>query len=202
MAQFNDHLTYLLQHTQVDFTQDTEVVENCSNAMEECLALGDSGSGIKSNNNNINSKRLPIGIVTEDTLQGQQSRRPLRVLFDSGSSRTIMNAKVVPSSLLAHQLKAPSVLSTGGGTVEAELGVWCQGIRFPELSPTRICTTAVEALVSAHTSRYDVVLGFDVMVSARTARCFETQPFDGATARCNGHTPTFSRKAGEIYFLA
>ena len=48
-------------------------------------------------------------------------------------------------------------------------------IRFPELSPTRTYTVEVEAIVSQHTALYDVILGHDVMVSARMVICCDTK---------------------------
>jgi hypothetical protein len=58
-------------------------------------------------------------------------------------------------------------------------------------SPTRTNTADVEAIVNDITARYDVILGYDVMVSARMAKCFETKtirnpmgrPFDGMEGR-------------------
>jgi hypothetical protein len=144
--------------------------------MESCLAVGESSTEIASNRAVINtSNMLPIGIMTVATLQGQPFKRPLKVLFDSGSSRTLIHTRVIPPRLDSHQLEQQVILHTGGGTIQAKDVVTLQDIRFPKLSPTRAYINAVEAIVSPHTALYDVILGHDVMVPAHMAICLDTQ---------------------------
>jgi hypothetical protein len=68
---------------------------------------------------------------------------------------------------------------TVGGTIQESKGVRPKGIRFPELFPRRTYTTDVEAIVSDNTARYDVILGYDVMASARMAMSFDTHTIRG-----------------------
>ena len=157
--------------TQTRRFEETEVLEAYYMAMEEFLTIGEDGGEIGSTNHKIDHKLLHIGIITVETIQGQPLRRPLKVLFDSGSSRTLINPKIIPPSVTAHQLKSQVNLQTGGGIVQARQGVKLRQIRFPELSPTRVYTMEAEAIMSPHTTRYDVILGHDVMVSARMAIC-------------------------------
>jgi transposase InsO family protein len=177
LAQFDDQLTstFFSNDTQTEPLEEAEVLEAYYMAMKECLAIGDDNSELGSKNNEVDQKELPIGIMTVETIQGQSFRRPLKVLFDTGSSRTLINQRILPSTIKAHQLGSPVTLHTGGGTMQAQQGVKIHQIRFPELSPTRTYTVEVEAIVSQHTALYDVILGHDVMVSARMMICCDTK---------------------------
>jgi hypothetical protein len=94
LVHFDDYLTSnntsaLIQH---DLPAYESVLDSFYMEMESCLAVGESSTEIASNRTVINtSNMLPIGIMTVATLQGQPFKRPLKVLFDSGSSRTLMH---------------------------------------------------------------------------------------------------------------
>jgi hypothetical protein len=134
MAKINDHLT------SNSFTHDTqlnaEVHVAYQMAWENRLVLGDD-TEIGSSKAIVNPSLLPVGIMTMETIQGKSFPRLLKVLFDSGSSRTLINTKIIPSNVAVHHIRIPLTLHTGGGNIQESNGVRLKGIRFPELSPTR-----------------------------------------------------------------
>jgi hypothetical protein len=89
----------------------------------------------------------------------------------------LFKKQIVPPSVTPHRLENPITMHTGGGTTQLTEGIrlTVSQIRFPELSATRSYGVKVEALLSPHTAKYDVILGHDVMVPARMALCFETR---------------------------
>jgi hypothetical protein len=181
LDQFDDHLSsdFLSNNIHIDPLEETVMMEAYCMAMEDCVALGNSSDEIGSEKLISKRKLMPIGIMIIGTVQGQPLRQPLRVLFDSGSSRTLINPRILPSSVVAHDLVHSLTLQTGGGSIQANHGVKLHHIRFPESSPTRVYTIEVEAIVSPHTALYDVILGHDLMVAARMVICCEHKPSDG-----------------------
>ncbi len=192
MAQFDDHLTsnFLADQVQDHPRRDTAVLEDYYKTMEDCLATGDNIE-IGSNHNVVDQKLLPIGIMTIGTIQGQPHKRPLKVLFDSGSSRTLINQSIVPDNIHTHPLETPVTLQTGGGVIKAQHVVKLQDLRFPELSPTRSYSVEMEAIVSPHTAKYDVILGYDIMVAARMVICCETRTIRWGDLSVSWKPPTF-----------
>ena len=58
-------------------------------------------SNMPSNSINLNTLQLkPISLMIIDTIQGQKSRLPLKVLFDTGSDVTLINQKALPHGCL------------------------------------------------------------------------------------------------------
>jgi hypothetical protein len=77
----------------------------------------------------------------------------------------MINPRTLPDGITPHKLERTVALQTGGGAVKSPYRVKHQNLRFPELSPTRCYTNEVESIVHPHTSRHDVILGTNVMVS-------------------------------------
>jgi transposase InsO family protein len=135
-----------------------------ADGMEAAPIVGD--ERMPNSNTCHRMKLLPIGILSVASLQGQITKRPFRVLFDSGSMLTLINSRVLPPEVVPHELARPISLFTVGGMVELRHGVCLHTLRFPELSPTRSYVKTVEAVVCHHTRNYDIILGIDVMVPA------------------------------------
>jgi hypothetical protein len=62
---------------------------------------------------------MTIGILIVETVQGQPLKQPLRVLFDSGSSRSLINPRILSSNVIAHDLVNPLTMQIGGGSMQA-----------------------------------------------------------------------------------
>jgi hypothetical protein len=195
LDQFDDHFTsdFLSNDIQINPLEETAVLEAYYMAMEDCVALGNDSNEIGSEKLITKQNLMPIGIMIVETVQGQPLKQPLRVLFDSGSSRTLINPRILPSSVIAHDLVNSLTLHTGGGSIRANQGVKLHRIRFPELSPTRVYTIEVEAIVSPHTALYDVILGHELMVAARMVICCDTQTIRWGDLSVPWKDPSFLR---------
>jgi hypothetical protein len=173
VVQLDDYLTSTpLTYTSQDCDADEQVERAFCMAVEDSYASGIetdpiTGKEISLSRTNVRkTTMLPIGIMTVTKIQGQEHRRPLKVLFDSGSMVTLINPRVLSNDMVPHALQRPLSLYTAGGPICFKQGVTLQTIRFPELSPTKSYITSVEAVVSQHTRQHDVILGIDVLVPA------------------------------------
>jgi hypothetical protein len=138
LDQFDDHLAsdFLTNDIQINPFEETAVLEAYSMAMEECVAVGNDSNEIGSEKLTSKQNVMPIRITIVETIQRQPLKQPVKVLFDSGSSRTLINTRILPSSVIAHDLVNSLTLQTGGGSFQANQGVQRHRIRVPELSPT------------------------------------------------------------------
>jgi hypothetical protein len=170
MVQLDKHLTSnFIAELQTNEYRDHYVSAAYCTALEDCFAIGIDNNEIVSSNSTPfthHSLLAPIGIMTVQTIQGLVSKKPLKVLFDSGSHVTLINPKAIPKGATPQKLDKSISLYTGGGTVEAKYGITMKGLRFPELSPTRMLDKPITAIVNTHTCDYDVILGTDVLCGA------------------------------------
>jgi hypothetical protein len=102
IVQFDDYLTSNNTSSliQPDLPAHESVLDSFHMEIESCLAVGENSTEIASTRTLIKTNNmLPIGIMTVATFQGRPFRRPLKVLFDSGSSRTLIHNRINPESL-------------------------------------------------------------------------------------------------------
>ena len=107
-----------------------------------------------------------ISIATVELVQNVPSKRPLRVLFDSGSDKTLWNRKALPKGVMPHTLK------NGGSRVTGVHGTEClshevlfSGLSFPEFSSTRRVPGPIRATVFDNPdSNYDIIIGLDLLM--------------------------------------
>lgn len=136
LGQLDDRLTSdrFVCDTQLHPSEDAYVLDTYYTTMEDSLSVGDNHNDNDTGSYNalVISNLLPIGIMTIEFIQNKSFRRPLKVLFDSGSSRTLFNKDLVPPSVDPHTLSRPAVLHTGGGTTQIIEGVTLKQIRFPD----------------------------------------------------------------------
>jgi hypothetical protein len=169
--------------------EDTQVLQAFCIAMEDSYAAGTETAPIdreEIESSSINVRRtslLPIGIMTVETIEGLAVKRPLKVLYDSGSMVTIINPKALPETIVPHELVRPISLYTVGGTVLLRQGVRLQTLRFPELSPSRSYIVAVEAVICRHTRDYDTGPFSITRVHTNGTVTIETSP--GVVERMN-----------------
>lgn len=144
---------------------DTFICESFQMTVEDLFA-----NGIENENtSNINQQLFPpdvmrpIGLMLVDTIQSFSSKRPLRVMFDSGSEITLFNSRALPKGANGKKLTRVT-LNTAGGWMNSLRSIELNGISLPEFSPTRRYEKPVTAIISQNTGDYDVIMGCDVMV--------------------------------------
>jgi hypothetical protein len=106
--------------TQLPLLEDSNVLETYYAAVEDSLAVGNDckDKEIESFNVLVVPALQPIGVMTVELVQGQHFRKPLRVLFDSGTSRTLFSKQLLPSTVKTHKLKKNITMQTGNGVTE------------------------------------------------------------------------------------
>ena len=104
----------------------------------------------------------PITILICDTIGVKKSRRLLRVLFDSGSMKTLIHRDVLPEGASTKRLGSNRGVSTLAGKFHPKEMVYMRDIRLPEFDKNR-CVDEQKALVFEGKCRYDIILGADFL---------------------------------------
>ena len=113
-----------------------------------------------------NSDRLtPITIMVCDTIGALRSRHTLKVLLDSGSTKTYIHRKCLPKNCKPVPVKEARTMRTIAGDGTCNSFVVIRDLRLPELDKNRRIGQQ-KALVFDHDCRYDVILGADFLSKA------------------------------------
>eukprot|EP00970_Alexandrium_tamarense_P015712 scaffold5391_cov175-Alexandrium_tamarense.AAC.17 len=108
------------------------------------------------------SRYTPVTILMCDTIATLQSRKMLKVLFDSGSTRTLINRDCLPANAQANALEESKTFKTLAGELKTTEVVTMRDIKLPEFSRNRTIDSH-KALVFNSPCRYDVNLGADFL---------------------------------------
>ena len=110
-----------------------------------------------------NKKRLtPTSIMVVDTISEVKSRVLLKVLFDPGSTATLINRKCLPKNCKAHPINQERKINTLAGSCETKSMVVMKNLRLPELDKNCVVNHQ-KALVLSGQCKYDVILGADFL---------------------------------------
>ena len=104
----------------------------------------------------------PTTIMLCGTINEKESNKLLRVLFDSGSRRTMIHQRALPKGATPVRLDEPAEMSTLAGTHTVKGAVRMKGIHLPELDKNRIVDKQ-DCLVFNSDCRYDMILGQDFL---------------------------------------
>jgi len=86
-----------------------------------------------------NKKRLtPTSIMVVDTISAVKSRTLLKVLFDPGSTETLINRKCLPKHCKAIPIKQERKINTLAGSCETKSVVVMRNLRLPELDKNHV----------------------------------------------------------------
>ena len=80
---------------------------------------------------------VPSSIAVARTIQGQSSARLLKVLFDSGGTKTFINSKCLPKGATPSLLSQPLQGITAAGRLVANRVVHLEQIVLPEFSRSK-----------------------------------------------------------------
>ena len=95
------------------------------------------------------------------TMMKHAVRKPLVVLFDTGSSHTWWNIKAIPGGVVPRKVDHGSS-STLAGPMQSNLEITLEDITFPEFFKTQHIGK-VEARVFTAECRYDAIIGRDLL---------------------------------------
>ena len=117
---------------------------------------------------------VPSTIAVARTIQGQTSAELLKVLFDSGGTKTFLNSKCLPKGATPALLKNPLYGITAAGRLTANRIVLLKDIVLPEFSRSKKIDEQW-AYVFDLDSHYDIIFGRDFLITIGLDTCFSTK---------------------------
>ena len=125
----------------------------------------------KTTKSSIRRDLVPMMLMTVRTVQGKRLMRLLRVLFDSGSTGTLIHSRCLPSGAVPALSAQQRITTTASGSFDTSRSVVLQDIRLPEFTNHSVID-GVEARVFDADSRFDLILGRDFLTNAGLDVCF------------------------------
>ena len=167
---------------------------------ESCLVNDDSDD--ESHDRNMDKKikvseeqpLAPFTIMVVDTISTVKSRKLLRVLFDTGSTTTLINKRCLPKHCKPCEIKVTRKVNTLSGSYDSTEMVIMRNIRLPELDSGKNIEQQKALVFDSKTCRFDVILGtdflsktgIDVKYSTNTVEWFDSKmPLRNASALNN-----------------
>lgn len=118
-------------------------------------------------------KQTPVSVCTADTMNTVRSRRLLKVLFDTGLAKTLINRRALPRNIVTRKLSDTKVLKTIMGKTSVNEMVHLRDLRLPEFDRHRRIDQQ-KALVFDYPSRYDIIFGSDFLRKAGIKLNYDT----------------------------
>ena len=104
----------------------------------------------------------PISIMVIDTIGTIKSRKLLKVLFDPGSTKTLISSSVIPRKAAPHTICSEKKVNTIAGTMTATKMVHLRNLKLPEFDKNRIISEQ-KALIFDNKCPYAIILGSDFL---------------------------------------
>ena len=107
----------------------------------------------------------PIMIAVVGTIGTIDSKTLLKVLLDPGSTKTLINRKILPKDITPARLSKTTRVKTLAGTMTTSEMVILRNVRLPEFDKNQKIEE-IKALTFDQNCRYDVILGADFLTKA------------------------------------
>jgi len=137
-----------------------------------------------------NKKRLtPTSFMVVDTISAVKSRTLLKVLFDPGSTATLINRKCLPRHCKAISTKQERKINTLAGSCETKSVVVMRNLRLPKLDKNHVVDQQKALVFNGH-CKYDVILGADFLSKSGIDIRYSTgtiEWFDSELPLCDPH---------------
>jgi hypothetical protein len=155
-----DQLSFLAMQETNSLIND--IVDSYVKHSDDCYSLGVGEINIvQPFDKNLHLRATSYAIV--QTLQKTRVNKLLKVLFDSGSDKTMFNRKALPPGInpsLGRKRKITGVISSA--IVDQEIVI--EEMTLPEFSSTRRVSGPIRAIVMDQPeSSYDIIIGMDLM---------------------------------------
>ena len=111
------------------------------------------------------SSLTPITIMVVDTMGLKKSRSLLKVLFDPGSTKSLISRKALPRMAQLIPLTSAKKVTTLAGSMQTKDMVHLRDLRLPEFDKNRRIDEQ-KALIFDGKCRYDVILGADFLTKS------------------------------------
>ena len=143
-------------------------LEGYTSFYDNMFSLGDDEINLLENNDSddiLNTLGLrSVGIMLARTIQGQSNAQPLKVLFDSGSDKVLINRRVLPKGAVPKKVQQQKFTGIQPGAATFSQAVLLEDISFPEFSATqRVDKPMIATVFNNSESVYDIILGMDAM---------------------------------------
>jgi len=111
------------------------------------------------------SSLTPITIMVVDTMGLKKSRSLLKVLFDPGSTKSLIRRKALPRGAQLIPLASAKKVTTLAGSMQTKDMVHLRDLRLPEFDKNRRID-GQKGLIFDGKCRYDVILGADFLTKS------------------------------------
>jgi hypothetical protein len=113
---------------------------------------------------NVPQNLTPVTIMVVDTISSVRSRRLLNILWDSGSTTTLVNTKCFPNKKCKPcQISQSRMVNTLAGSYQLSATVVMHNLRLPELDKKRNVEQQHALMFESDTCKYDVIQGADFL---------------------------------------
>ena len=109
-----------------------------------------------------NKSLTPISICVIDTIGLVTSRKLLKVLFDPGSTKTMIKSSAVPRKAVPVSMKQGKKINTIAGQMKTSKMVKLRNIELPEFDKN-CCIEGTKALIFENECKYDIIFGSDFL---------------------------------------
>ena len=117
---------------------------------------------VPKNENPKNKSLTPISIMVVDTVGLVKSRKLLKVLFDPGSTKTLIKKSAIPAAATPIPIQEKRKINTIAGSMCSEELIRLNGLRLPEFDKNRQIE-GIKALIFDSKCKYDIILGADFL---------------------------------------
>ena len=124
-----------------------------------------------------NSTPMASGIMVVKDIQGRHCSRLLKVLFDSGGSKSMCHRRVLPKGIRLDQPPVRSLMRTLAGTYAPQGTVRMSGMKLPAFDKHRVIDEH-EFHVFESDCNYDVILGGDFLEKIGMNLLYKTLEID------------------------
>ena len=119
------------------------------------------------------STPMASGIMVVRDIQGKNCSRLIKVLFDSGGSKSMCHRRILPKGARINQPEVRSLMRTLAGTYSPQGTVRMGGIKLPAFDKHRVIENHEFHLFESD-CRYDVILGGDFLEKIGMNLLYET----------------------------
>ena len=164
VAHHFDSIAYAIQPSAFHEIIDDPIAESFVAFSDQLFVNGDSNLKICVAEDFTQSLRLrSIGIMTAGSVQGHKCLTPLKVLFDTGSDKTMFNSRALPAGANPKTVDGHRVTGIHG-TELLNKEVMLTDVSLPEFSPTQRIPGPIRATIfNNENSKYDAIIGMDFM---------------------------------------
>ena len=142
---------------------------------------------------------VPSSVMVCRAIQGKESGQLLRILFDSGSTNTLINSNCLPNGATPSLMGESLNCNTAAGPLKVNREVYLEHIMLPEFDRSTSIDVQ-KAVVFDAPCRYDVIFGADFLSKAGIDTKFSTGTVEWMEKSVPMKEPRFWESAENVYF--